>query len=91
MNRSVCTHEKNHPIPPSCAGDDAVHVLSMTAVSYAEESGNVQILFLNTSDMHGQQYATDYTADVSASGTYRQGWTRVASYLTNIERNTQDF
>ncbi len=49
----------------------------------AEEpvSDAVEILFLNTSDIHGQLYATDYTSDVSASGTYRQGWTRVATYL----------
>ena len=41
----------------------------------------VEILFLTTSDIHGQLYATDYTSDVSASGTYRQGWTRVATYI----------
>ncbi len=45
------------------------------------ESDNVEILMLGTSDIHGQLYATDYTADVSASGTYRQGWTRAASYI----------
>ena len=58
----------------------------MPAVFAAEEDGaaaedNVEILFLNTSDIHGQLFATDYTADVSASGTYRQGWTRAATYI----------
>ncbi len=55
--------------------------LSMMPMAFAQESGNVEILFLNTSDMHGQLFATDYTADASASGTYRQGWTRVATYI----------
>ena len=34
-----------------------------------------------TSDVHGQVYATDYTADYSASGTHYQGLTRVATFV----------
>ncbi len=57
-------------------------VLSVMPMAFAEEtSDNVEILFLDTSDIHGQLYATDYTADVSQSGAYRQGWTRVATYI----------
>jgi 2',3'-cyclic-nucleotide 2'-phosphodiesterase (5'-nucleotidase family) len=35
----------------------------------------VTIEFLGTSDVHGQLYATDYTADSSTSGTYKRGLT----------------
>ncbi len=61
-------------------------ILSLVPMAFAADEGenssdNVEILFLNTSDMHGQLYATDYTAAAEASGTYRQGWTRVATYL----------
>ena len=62
-------------------------IVSLMPTVFANETeepaddGNVEILFLNTSDIHGQLYATDYTADVSASGTYRQGWTRAATYI----------
>lgn len=41
----------------------------------------VTIEFLGTSDVHGQLYATDYTADSSTSGTYKRGLTRVATYV----------
>ena len=34
-----------------------------------------------TSDVHGQIYATDYTADASASGTHYQSLTRVATFV----------
>ena len=49
----------------------------------------VEIKFLTTSDIHGQIYATDYTADVSASGTYRQGLTRVATYIREAQASTE--
>lgn len=55
-----------------------------TVPALAEGGDTVEILFLATSDMHGQMYATDYTADVSASGTYRQGLTRVATYIKEM-------
>ena len=40
---------------------------------------HVEINLMATSDIHGQAYATDYTADYSASGTHYQGLTRVAT------------
>ena len=56
----------------------------LPAVWAVEGDDTVEILMLDTSDIHGQLYATDYTADVSASGTYRQGLTRVASYVKEM-------
>ena len=41
----------------------------------------VEFEFLVTSDLHGQIYATDYTAPYAQSGTYSRGLTRVASYI----------
>jgi len=56
----------------------------LPAVWAVEGHDTVEILMLDTSDIHGQLYATDYTADVSASGTYRQGLTRIASYVKEM-------
>ena len=56
----------------------------MPGVRAVESDDTVEILFLDTSDIHGQLYTTDYTADASASGTYRQGLTRVASYVKEM-------
>ena len=42
---------------------------------------HVEINLMATSDIHGQAYATDYTADYSASGTHYQGLTRVATFV----------
>ena len=48
--------------------------LLMPVWAFGEAAGDtVDILFLGTSDVHGQLYATDYTADVSQSGQYAQG------------------
>lgn len=41
----------------------------------------VTIKMLGTSDIHGQLFATDYTAAAAASGTYKRGLTRVATYV----------
>ena len=54
------------------------------SVRATETADTVEILLLDTSDIHGQLYATDYTSDVSASGTYRQGLTRVATYIKEM-------
>ena len=59
-------------------------VTLMPSAWATENADTVEILLLDTSDMHGQIYATDYTAGVSASGTYRQGLTRVASYIKEM-------
>ena len=53
----------------------------MPSVWATESADTVEIKFLVTSDLHGQLYATNYTADASASGTNNQGLTRVASYI----------
>ena len=56
--------------------------LLMPVWAFGEAAGDtVDILFLGTSDIHGQLYATNYTADVSQSGQYGQGLTRVATYV----------
>ena len=61
----------------------------MPSVMATESDDTVEIKFLTTSDIHGQLYATDYTADASASGTYRQGLTRVASYIREAQASTE--
>ena len=44
-------------------------VMTMVPAAFAD-SNEVQILFLDTSDVHGQQFATDYTQDAGKSGTH---------------------
>ena len=56
----------------------------MPSVQAVENDDTVEILLLDTSDIHGQLYATNYTADVSASGTNNQGLTRVATYVKEM-------
>ena len=55
-------------------------VMTMVPAAFAD-SNEVQILFLDTSDVHGQQFATDYTQDADKSGTHYQAMTRVATYV----------
>ena len=56
--------------------------LLMPVWAFSEAAGDtVDILFLGTSDIHGQLYATNYTADISQSGQYARGLTRVATYV----------
>ena len=55
-------------------------LFSMLPTAFAAEE-TIDFSFLVTSDLHGQIYATDYSADVSASGTYGRGLTRVATYI----------
>ena len=67
-------------------------VVSLMPSVWANESDDtVEILMLDTSDIHGQLYATDYTADASASGTYRQGLTRVATYIKEMREQYPNF
>lgn len=61
----------------------------MPSVWATGTADTVEIKFLVTSDIHGQLYTTDYTADASASGTYRQGLTRVASYIKEAQASTE--
>lgn len=58
-------------------------ILSMIPAVFAGED-TVDFAFLVTSDLHGQIYATDYTAAASASGTYKRGLTRVATYIKEM-------
>ena len=44
-------------------------VTALVPAVFAADENEVQILFLDTSDVHGQQFATDYTQDASLSGT----------------------
>ncbi len=59
----------------------------ITEADYGTTQGRINITeaadfeFLVTSDLHGQIFATDYTVDVTQSGTYKRGLTRVASYI----------
>ena len=64
-------------------------VRAMLPSVFAEEE-KAEFAFVVTSDLHGQIYATDYTADVSASGTYRQGLTRIASYIKEMRAQNQN-
>lgn len=45
---------------------------------------NVEIVFLDTSDVHGQLFATDYTVDHDQSGAYKRGLTRVSTYVNEV-------
>ena len=56
----------------------------MPSVWATENADTVEILLLDTSDIHGQLYATNYTNDYSQSGTNNQGLTRVATYIKEM-------
>ena len=58
-------------------------ILSMIPAVFAGDD-TVDFAFLVTSDLHGQIYATDYTADASKSGTYKRGLTRISSYIKEM-------
>lgn len=52
-----------------------------TLQAQAAEGDVVSIEFLATSDLHGQLWTTDYTADYEKMGTYKRGFIRLASYI----------
>ena len=54
--------------------------VTLMPAAFADDK-EVEILFLDTSDVHGQQFATDYTKDQDQSGTHYQSMTRVATYI----------
>ena len=56
----------------------------LPSVWATENADTVEILLLDTSDIHGQLYATNYTNDYSQSGTNNQGLTRVATYIKEM-------
>ncbi len=51
------------------------------AVVYRYFHSEIDINMMATSDVHGQVFATDYTADFSASGTHSQSLTRIATFV----------
>ena len=53
----------------------------LAAILYRFNESQVAIDLLATSDVHGQVYATDYTASSEGSGTYHQSLTRVATFV----------
>lgn len=67
-------------------------VTALVPAVFAADENEVQILFLDTSDVHGQQFATDYTQDASLSGTHYQSMTRVAILCQGAAcRNTRQY
>lgn len=61
-------------------------IVTMVPAVFAEgeteaASDKVDILFLGTSDIHGQMYGTNYSNGVSESGKNATGMTRVATYI----------
>ena len=66
------------------AAPGPVHPRSVATVVY--RFFHVKSIPMATSDIHGQAYATDYTADYSASGTHYQGLTRVATFVKQQRR-----
>ena len=62
--------------------------LEGTKVPAADET--VDFAFLVTSDLHGQIYATDYSAGYEKSGNYSRGLTRVSSYIKEMRTQYGD-
>ncbi len=63
-------------------------VVSLVPAVWATEN-NVDIKFVVTSDLHGQLYATDYTAAYEKSGTYTQGLTVAATYIKEQQASSE--
>ena len=70
----------------------ALYIYELSLTGTVKQSGGtpaedeiVDFAFLATSDLHGQIYATDYTAGYASSGTYKRGLTRVASYIKEMQ------
>ncbi len=59
-------------------------VLALLPSVFAAPTKEADFAFLVTSDLHGQIFATDYTADQTASGTYKRGLTRVSTYVNEM-------
>ncbi len=59
-------------------------------VLYRFYNNGTEVFLMSTSDIHGQLYATDYTADASASGTYHQSLTRVATYVKSMREQFEN-
>ncbi len=60
--------------------DEEIAALKANLGGTADENV-VNFEFLVTSDIHGKIFASDYSSGYAASGTYRQGLTRIATYI----------
>ena len=65
----------------TCTRGEIVTFLRAFLIKTEVPAEPVSFEFLVTSDLHGQIYATDYTAPYEQSGTYKRGLTRVATYI----------
>lgn len=66
-------------------------VTALVPAVFAADENEVQILFLDTSDVHGQQFATDYTQDASLSGTHYQSMPALPLMSSSSVRNTRTY
>ena len=75
------------------AGKVYLYDLTLTGTVKAEkptEHETVDFAFLTTSDLHGQIYATDYSAGYENSGKGNVGLTRVATYIKQMREKYGD-
>ena len=83
------THTKD-----SNAGNLYVYEIALTGTVKGEdkptEHETFDFAFLTTSDLHGQIYATDYSAGYEKSGTGSTGLTRIATYIKQMREKYGD-
>ena len=75
------------------AGKVYLYDLTLTGTvkaSQPTEHETVEFAFLTTSDLHGQIYATDYSAGYENSGKGNVGLTRVATYIKQMREKYGD-
>ena len=76
------------------AGKVYLYDLTLTGTVKGEdkptEHETFDFAFLSTSDLHGQIYATDYSAGYEKSGTGSTGLTRIATYIKQMREKYGD-
>ena len=76
------------------AGNVYLYDLTLTGTVKGEdkptEHETFDFAFLTTSDLHGQIYATDYSAGYEKSGTGSTGLTRIATYIKQMREKYGD-
>ncbi len=76
------------------AGSLRIYELALTGTVKGEdkpvEHETFDFAFLTTSDLHGQIYATDYSAGYEKSGTGSTGLTRIATYIKQMREKYGD-
>ena len=74
------------------AGALYIYEMALTGTEKTTGTGDetVDFAFLVTSDLHGQIYATDYSAGYKKSGSYSRGLTRVSSYIKEMRTKYGD-